>query len=110
MADTPYPVPANMAEATAAQRAAAAFYLTRIEALLAVLNGPEALAFEQALAAEIEEGVPIGTSASANLPSAASWFNSIRIGLEADWSQFNATANPPVAPPAGGGEVVVEPT
>lgn len=104
MAEKTYPIPANMAEASAAEGAAAAFFLTRIEALEAVLNGPEAEAFEQAMAAEVAIGVPNGTSAAANIPSLTNWFSSIRAGLQADKMKFSATisaASPTVDDGAG---------
>jgi len=107
MTEATYPVPANMAEASAAQRAAAAFYVTRIEALQAVLNGPEAAAFEAALADAAADGVPEGTSAATNIPALPGWFSSVRSGLQADWDMQNAIATAPVAPPAP--VVVVEP-
>lgn len=112
MAENIYPVPASMAEATAAQAAASAFYLIRIEALQAVLDGPEAQALERALAAEVEMGVPSGTSASANIPSLTSWFNSIRSGLAADRAQLIATieAAMPSVPEDASTAAEVQPT
>jgi len=107
MAEVSFPVATTMAEAIAAKRAAAAFYVTRIEALQAVLNGPEAAAFEAALAAAAADGVPEGTSAATNIPALSGWFASVRSGLQADWEMQNAIATAPVTPPEP--VVVVEP-
>ena len=92
--------PTTMAEAEACERAAARVYADRIIALQAVLDGPEATAFEQAITDALAEGVPAFTSAATNLPSAASWFAQIRAGLAADLNKLERMAADPAAPPA----------
>lgn len=105
MSSSTFPTPQSLAEAEAAERVIAGFYLSQIEAAESVMTGPEAQAFEAAVAAAIYAGLPNGTSAAVNLPNVAKWFVDVRTGLEADRRRLDAIANPPApeepeAPPA----------
>lgn len=93
------PVPTTMAEAKAAEVAAAAIYLTWVEGAEALMNGPEAQAFEAAVAAFLEAERPNGTSAAANLPRVQQWFADVKAGITADKATLERIVNPP-APPA----------
>ena len=95
MSSSTFPTPQSLAEAEAAERVIAAFYLLQIVAAEAVMTGPEAQAFEAAVAAAISAGLPNGTSAAVNLPNVAKWFVDVRAGLEADRRRLDAIANPP---------------
>lgn len=95
MTSTAFPTPQSLAEAEAAERVIAAFYLSQIVAAEAVMTGPESQAFEAAVASAIAAGLPNGTSAAVNLPAVAKWFMDVRTGLEADRQRLDAMANPP---------------
>lgn len=95
MSNSSFPTPQTLAEAEAAERVIAGFYLSQIEAAEAVMTGPEAQAFETAVAAAISAGLPNGTSAAVNLTNVAKWFVDVRTGLEADRQRLDAIANPP---------------
>lgn len=66
--------PTTLQEAEAAEKAIAAFYLTRVQAAEAVMNSPEAQAFEAKVAELLADGLPAGTSCNVNLPRVAQWF------------------------------------
>ena len=88
MSDISFP-PTTLEEAVAAEREIARLYRSRIADIQAVFNGPEATAFQQALADVLAAGVPSHTAASSNLPNAIQWFDSIRTALDADFQRFD---------------------
>ena len=91
----PTPKIPTMAEAKAAEKAAAGVYLTWIEGAEALMNGPEAQAFEAAVAAFLEADRPDGTSAAVNLPRVQQWFNDVKAGIAADKATLDRIVNPP---------------
>jgi hypothetical protein len=96
MPTTPtFPQPQNAAEAEAAEKAVATFYLGRVQACVDVMAGPEAQAFAAKVAELLLDGLPNGTSAAVNMPSVAKWFVDVRTGLDADLARLNAIVNPP---------------
>ena len=91
----PTPKIPTMAEAKAAEKSAAGVYLTWIEGAEALMNGPEAQAFEAAVAAFLEADRPDGTSAAVNLPRVQQWFNDVKAGIAADKATLDRIVNPP---------------
>ena len=99
MATTPK-TPTTLQEAEAAEKAIAAFYLTRVQAAEAVMNSPEAQAFEAKVAELLADGLPAGTSCNVNLPAVAQWFAEVKQGIEADRASLDRIVNPPATEPA----------
>lgn len=90
--------PKTIAEAEAAEVIIAGLYLDRVEAARAVMNGPEAQAFEAKIAELLNDGLPNGTSVAVNLPNVAKWFTDVRTGADADFDRLDAIVNPPPPP------------
>lgn len=94
-----FKMPANAAEAAAAETAVATYYLSRIQAACDLMNGTKAKAFEAEVTALLADALPAGTSAAVNLPQVAKWFVDVRTGLEADRASLDRIVNPaPVVP------------
>ena len=98
MATTPK-APTTLQEAEAAEKAIAAFYLTRVQAAEAVMNSPEAQAFEAKVAELLADGLPAGTSCNVNLPRVAQWFTEVKQGIDADRASLDRIVNPAMTAP-----------
>lgn len=96
-----FPKPKTIAEAEAAEVIISGLYLDRVEAARAVMNGPEAQAFEAKVAELLNDGLPNGTSVATNLPNVAKWFVDVRTGADADFDRLEAIVNPPPPPEPG---------
>lgn len=104
-----FPQPQSAAEAAAAEKAVATFYLGRVQACVDVMGGPEAQAFAAKVAELLIDGLPNGTSAAVNMPSVAKWFVDVRTGLDADLARLDAIVNPPAPPEPEEPQAPVEP-